>query len=88
MVAKHVHHANLWYRRAEQIWTLLVSAGMPDIAYDKEGQLLTGSFMDYAMPRADDLPNIDVEFKGGGAGINYSTNAKFTQAPLIGAAVR
>src|SRR6266853_1726481 len=26
--------------------------------YDKEtGQLLTGSYMDYAMPRADDLPN-------------------------------
>ncbi len=25
--------------------------------YDSEGQLLTGSFMDYAMPRADDLPS-------------------------------
>jgi carbon-monoxide dehydrogenase large subunit len=24
--------------------------------YDANGQLLTGSFMDYAMPRADDLP--------------------------------
>ncbi len=24
--------------------------------YDDEGQLLTGSFMDYAMPRADDVP--------------------------------
>ncbi|MCZ2440660.1 MAG: xanthine dehydrogenase family protein molybdopterin-binding subunit [Burkholderiales bacterium] len=30
--------------------------------YDKEsGQLLTGSFMDYAMPRADDLPSFTVE---------------------------
>ena len=29
--------------------------------YDKEGQLLTGSYMDYAMPRADDLPHFDVE---------------------------
>jgi carbon-monoxide dehydrogenase large subunit len=30
-------------------------------AYDNEsGQLLTGSYMDYAMPRADDLPNIKV----------------------------
>ncbi len=28
--------------------------------YDKDGQLLTASFMDYAMPRADDLPNFDV----------------------------
>jgi len=30
--------------------------------YDKEtGQLLTGSYMDYAMPRADDLPTFTVE---------------------------
>ncbi|HEY4164346.1 MAG TPA: molybdopterin cofactor-binding domain-containing protein, partial [Dongiaceae bacterium] len=30
-------------------------------AYDNEsGQLLTGSYMDYAMPRADDLPNFQV----------------------------
>ncbi|MEM9430469.1 MAG: xanthine dehydrogenase family protein molybdopterin-binding subunit, partial [Pseudomonadota bacterium] len=26
------------------------------VVYDESGQLLTGSFMDYAMPRADDLP--------------------------------
>jgi carbon-monoxide dehydrogenase large subunit len=31
-------------------------------AYDREsGQLLSGSFMDYALPRADDLPDIKVE---------------------------
>jgi carbon-monoxide dehydrogenase large subunit len=30
------------------------------VVYDGEGQLLTGSFMDYAMPRAHDAPNIDV----------------------------
>ncbi len=31
--------------------------------YDPEsGQLLAGSFMDYAIPRADDLPDIDVDF--------------------------
>jgi aerobic carbon-monoxide dehydrogenase large subunit len=29
---------------------------MEHIVYDREGQLLTGSFMDYAMPRAADLP--------------------------------
>ena len=28
---------------------------MEDIHYDDAGQLLTGSFMDYAMPRADDF---------------------------------
>jgi carbon-monoxide dehydrogenase large subunit len=31
------------------------------LAYDPHsGQLLTGSFMDYAMPRADDMPSFDV----------------------------
>ena len=31
--------------------------------YDAEsGQLLTGSFMDYGMPRADDVPNFDLTF--------------------------
>jgi carbon-monoxide dehydrogenase large subunit len=34
------------------------------IAYDsKSGQLLTGSFMDYVLPRALDLPAIDVTFQ-------------------------
>jgi carbon-monoxide dehydrogenase large subunit len=28
--------------------------------YDADGQLLTGSYMDYTMPRADDLPNYTV----------------------------
>jgi len=32
-------------------------------AYDPDsGQLLSGSFMDYALPRASDLPDIEVEF--------------------------
>jgi len=30
--------------------------------YDAEGQLLTGSFMDYAMPRADQVPDFDMHF--------------------------
>ncbi|MEO1550897.1 MAG: xanthine dehydrogenase family protein molybdopterin-binding subunit, partial [Pseudomonadota bacterium] len=29
---------------------------LENCAYDAEGQLLTGSYMDYAMPRADDMP--------------------------------
>ncbi|MEJ2121014.1 MAG: xanthine dehydrogenase family protein molybdopterin-binding subunit [Alphaproteobacteria bacterium] len=29
--------------------------------YDESGQLVTGSFMDYAMPRADDFPDIHFE---------------------------
>jgi len=32
------------------------------LAYDREtGQLLSGSFMDYVMPRADDMPSFDVD---------------------------
>src|SRR5256712_4949457 len=35
---------------------------MEQIVYDPDsGQLLTGSFMDYAMPRADTLPDVAVE---------------------------
>jgi carbon-monoxide dehydrogenase large subunit len=30
--------------------------------YDSEGQLITASFMDYAMPRADNLPSFDVDY--------------------------
>jgi carbon-monoxide dehydrogenase large subunit len=38
-------------------------AVMENTAYDAEsGQLLAGSFMDYALPRATDLPDIEVEF--------------------------
>jgi carbon-monoxide dehydrogenase large subunit len=32
------------------------------IRYDAGGQLLTGSFMDYAMPRADEQPTLAVDF--------------------------
>ncbi len=28
------------------------------VAYDEEGQMLTGSYMDYALPRAEDVPTI------------------------------
>jgi carbon-monoxide dehydrogenase large subunit len=36
---------------------------LEDIVYDREGgQLLTGSLMDYGIPRADTLPAIDIDF--------------------------
>ncbi len=39
----------------------LGQAMMEGAAYDTEsGQLLTGSFMDYAMPRASDIPNFNI----------------------------
>jgi len=34
---------------------------MEKTAYDADGQLLTGSYMDYAMPRASDMPEIGFE---------------------------
>ncbi|MAQ45755.1 MAG: carbon monoxide dehydrogenase [Confluentimicrobium sp.] len=34
---------------------------MEGAAYDENGQLLTGSYMDYAMPRADDVPMFQVD---------------------------
>ena len=34
---------------------------MEDIRFDETGQILTASFMDYAMPRADDFSPIDVK---------------------------
>jgi carbon-monoxide dehydrogenase large subunit len=33
---------------------------MEDVRYDEGGQMLTATFMDYAMPRAADLPEIAV----------------------------
>jgi carbon-monoxide dehydrogenase large subunit len=40
----------------------LGQAMMEGCVYDKEsGQLLTGSYMDYVMPRADDLPSFTVD---------------------------
>jgi carbon-monoxide dehydrogenase large subunit len=53
---------------------------MEHMVYDADGQLLTGSFMDYAMPRADDFPSFvtalsevpstthPLGFRGGGEG--------------------
>ena len=38
---------------------------MEDIHFDTSGQLVTASFMDYAMPHAHNLSNIEVEFEPG-----------------------
>ncbi len=32
---------------------------LEEVVYDEGGQMITGSYMDYAMPRADDLPMIE-----------------------------
>ena len=53
---------------------------MEDCTHDEAGQVLAGSFMDYAMPRADGFPTFELAFnevpapstllgvKGGGEG--------------------
>ncbi len=33
---------------------------MERIVYDADGQLLTGSLMDYALPRASDMPSLSI----------------------------
>ncbi len=32
---------------------------LEEVVYDESGQMITGSYMDYAMPRADDVPMIE-----------------------------
>src|SRR5438045_9138952 len=32
-----------------------------EVAYNEDGQLLTGSFMDYAIPRAIDFPRFELD---------------------------
>jgi aerobic carbon-monoxide dehydrogenase large subunit len=46
---------------------------LENVTYDENGQLLSGSFMDYAMPRADDLPMFTVD---------HSCNTPCTHNPL------
>lgn len=43
---------------------------MEQVAYDEAGQLVTGSFMDYAMPKSDALPQMAVEQIGSRASTN------------------
>ena len=49
----------------------LGQALMEHVAYNGDGQILSGSFMDYAMPRAGDLPN----FAFGSYPVPATTNA-------------
>ena len=55
-VLKHLNEARA--REGDK----LAQALMERVVYDPDsGQLLTGSFMDYAMPRAGDMPHIEIE---------------------------
>lgn len=53
--------------------------------YDETGQLLSGSFMDYCMPRADDIPNIRISMNGTPATANPMGMKGCGEAGAIGA---
>jgi carbon-monoxide dehydrogenase large subunit len=56
------------------------------VVYDESGQLLTGSYMDYTMPRAHDFPNFEVVTSGGTACTSNSLGVKGCgEAGAIGA---
>lgn len=38
---------------------------MENVVFDENGQMITGSLMDYALPRADDIPNMVIEYYEG-----------------------
>lgn len=48
----------------------LGEALLEEVHFDADGQLLTGSFMDYAMPRATDLPPIDLQSRQSASPMN------------------
>lgn len=61
-------------------------AVMEAIEHDPEtGQPLTGSFMDYAMPRADNLPFINIVFSGNPTTKNAIGSKGVGEAGTVGA---
>ena len=65
---------------------------MEEIVFDEQGQLVTGSFQDYAMPRADDFPDLQSELtevpaRTNPLGVKGAGEAGATGAPpaIIGA---
>ncbi|SME90367.1 carbon-monoxide dehydrogenase large subunit [Tistlia consotensis] len=56
-----------------------------ELRLDAEGQLLAGSFMDYAMPRAEDLPAYDCAFAETATGLNPLGVKGVGEAGTVGA---
>jgi len=52
----------------------LGQAMLERIVYDDQGQLLTGSLMDYAIPRADEMPLVELESLATSTSTNTSAN--------------
>ena len=62
----------------------LGQAMLERIVYDDEGQLLTGSLMDYAIPRADEMPQIELESLAAGTSANLLGAKGVGEAGCIG----
>lgn len=60
-------------------------AMLENLIYDAEGQLLTGSLMDYALPRATDMPDIDLEHMHTPSPVNLLGAKGVGEAGTIGA---
>jgi carbon-monoxide dehydrogenase large subunit len=63
----------------------LGEALMERVVYDDEGQLLTASFVDYAIPRADHMPMITVESRETPSPVNALGAKGIGEAGSIGA---
>jgi aerobic carbon-monoxide dehydrogenase large subunit len=63
----------------------LGEALMERLLYDVDGQLLTGSFMDYALPRACDIPEVELESLQTGSPFNVLGAKGVGEAGCIGA---
>lgn len=59
---------------------------LEDTVYEADGQLLTATFMDYGMPRADDMPNFDFETRNVPSTTNAMGIKGAGEAGTIGAA--
>jgi carbon-monoxide dehydrogenase large subunit len=57
---------------------------MERVVYDEAGQLLTGSLMDYAVPRASDMPDVVIESLGQPTAFNLLGAKGVGEAGCIG----
>ncbi|MEM1160171.1 MAG: molybdopterin cofactor-binding domain-containing protein, partial [Pseudomonadota bacterium] len=55
------------------------------VVYDEDGQLLSGTFMDYAMPRADNIPNMPFNSEPVPSTANYIGMKGLGEAGTVGA---
>jgi carbon-monoxide dehydrogenase large subunit len=62
----------------------LGQAMLERIVYDAEGQLITGSLMDYAVPRADNMPPVELESLAVASDVNLLGAKGVGEAGCIG----